>query len=48
LRWSEKRKLLELVLTEQGRGLFGEVAQSRFQSLSVAMRAQTKITIETA
>jgi len=48
LRWSEKRKLLELVLTEAGRGLFGEVAQARFQSLAVAMRAQTKITIEAA
>lgn len=48
LRWSDKRKVLELVLTEQGRGLFGEVAQSRFQSLAVAMRAQTKITLEAA
>jgi exopolyphosphatase / guanosine-5'-triphosphate,3'-diphosphate pyrophosphatase len=48
LRWSDKRKVLELVLTEQGRGLFGEVAQARFQSLAVAMRAQTKITLEAA
>lgn len=43
LRWSPKKRLLELSLTERGRDLFGEVAQSRFTSLALAMKAKTSI-----
>ena len=41
--WTPKRKLLELNLTEEGRGLFGEVAAARFAALAQAMKAETKI-----
>lgn len=41
--WSPKRKLLELDLTEEGRGLFGEVAEARFAALAVALKAQGKL-----
>ncbi len=41
--WTPKRKLLELNLTEEGRGLFGEVAAARFAALAQAMKADTKI-----
>lgn len=37
--WSQETKLLELHLTETGKGLFGEVAQARFTSLVSAMKA---------
>ena len=38
------RKHNALELTPAGEGLFGEVAQARFQSLAVAMKAQTLVT----
>ena len=41
--WSPKKKLLELLLTEEGRGLFGEVAEARFAALAQALKAQTKL-----
>jgi exopolyphosphatase/guanosine-5'-triphosphate,3'-diphosphate pyrophosphatase len=43
LRWQEKKRLLTLALTEEGAGLFGEVAQARFAALALALKAQTKI-----
>ncbi|THD82177.1 Ppx/GppA family phosphatase [Aliigemmobacter aestuarii] len=44
LTWQPKKRVLGLALTERGRGLFGEVAQARFNSLAVALRAQVRIT----
>ena len=44
LRWFAKKHLLELQLTPDGEGLFGEVAQARFTSLAIAMKAQTSVT----
>ena len=44
LRWSPRKRLLELTLTVDGRDLFGEVARARFASLAIAMRAETRIT----
>ncbi len=44
LKWNPKRRLLELTLTRDGHDLFGEVARSRFASLALAMRAETRIT----
>lgn len=41
--WQPKKKILELQLTEDGRGLFGEVAQARFTALALAMKAATKV-----
>jgi exopolyphosphatase/guanosine-5'-triphosphate,3'-diphosphate pyrophosphatase len=43
LEWQPRRKTLELSLTETGRGLFGEVAQARFASLALALKATTKV-----
>ena len=43
LQWNFKKRLLTLALTEDGIGLFGEVAQARFASLALALKAQTKI-----
>lgn len=43
LRWMPKKRLLELALTAHGRDLFGEVAQARFASLALAMRAETRV-----
>jgi exopolyphosphatase/guanosine-5'-triphosphate,3'-diphosphate pyrophosphatase len=43
LRWSAKKRLLELNLTERGRDLFGEVAQARFASLALALKAKTAV-----
>lgn len=43
LRWQPKKRVLELSLTERGHALFGEVAQSRFASLALALKAQTRI-----
>jgi exopolyphosphatase/guanosine-5'-triphosphate,3'-diphosphate pyrophosphatase len=42
--WQPKKRVLELVLTPAGEGLFGEVAQARFQSLALAMKADTRVT----
>lgn len=41
--WQPATRLLELQLTEEGRGLFGEVAEARFLSLAQALKAQTKL-----
>ncbi len=43
LMWTPKKRLLELVLTEEGRGLLGEVSSARFAALAQAMKATTKI-----
>ena len=43
LRWQPKKRVLELELTPAGEGLFGEVAQARFQSLAVALKAETRV-----
>ena len=43
LKWSPKKRLLELTLTPDGQDLFGEVARARFASLALAMRAETRI-----
>ena len=43
LDWQPRKRLLELSLTEVGRGLFGEVAQARFASLALTLKATTKI-----
>jgi exopolyphosphatase/guanosine-5'-triphosphate,3'-diphosphate pyrophosphatase len=44
LHWQPKKRLLELELTAAGDGLFGEVAQARFQSLALALKAETRVT----
>ena len=41
--WQAKKRALELELTPAGEALFGEVAQARFQSLALAMKAQTVV-----
>ncbi len=43
LYWHPRKSLLELELTPLGRDLFGEVAQVRFVSLALAMRAQPRV-----
>jgi len=43
LYWHPRKALLELELTPLGRDLFGEVAQARFASLALSMRAQTRV-----
>jgi len=43
LYWHPRKSLLELELTPLGRDLFGEVAQVRFASLALAMRAQSRV-----
>ena len=43
LKWTPKKRLLELTLTRDGHDLFGEVARARFASLALAMRAETRI-----
>ncbi|MFT4151520.1 MAG: Ppx/GppA family phosphatase [Paracoccaceae bacterium] len=43
LKWAPKKRLLELALTERGKGLFGEVAQARFTSLAQALGATVAI-----
>lgn len=43
LHWSPKKRILELDLTEHGRDLFGEVAQARFASLALALKAKTAV-----
>jgi exopolyphosphatase / guanosine-5'-triphosphate,3'-diphosphate pyrophosphatase len=42
--WRPRKRELELVLTPLGQGLFGEVAQARFQSLVLALRATARVT----
>lgn len=41
--WQPKKQILELALTEEGRGLYGEVAQARFASLALALKATTAL-----
>ncbi|OYU18388.1 MAG: exopolyphosphatase [Rhodobacteraceae bacterium PARR1] len=43
LRWQPKKRVLELALTDRGHALFGEVAQARFASLALSLKATTKI-----
>ena len=43
LAWNPKKRLLELHLTKDGHDLYGEVAQARFASLALAMRAEIKV-----
>ncbi len=43
LDWQPRRRMLDLVLTEAGAALFGEVAQARFQSLALSMKAETRV-----
>ena len=43
LRWNPKKRTLELALTQDGHDLFGEVAQARFASLALSMRAETRV-----
>jgi exopolyphosphatase/guanosine-5'-triphosphate,3'-diphosphate pyrophosphatase len=45
LLWQGKKRTLGLELTEEGAGLFGEVAQARFAALAVALKAQPKVTL---
>ncbi len=42
--WQPKKRTLELRLTVDGEGLFGEVAQARFASLALALKAQAVVT----
>ena len=48
LRWTPKKRLLTLALTEDGVGLFGEVAQARFTALALALKAETKVMMKAA
>ncbi len=41
--WHAKKRVLELHLTEDGQGLYGEVAQARLASLALALKAQVVI-----
>ena len=43
LRWQARKRVLELTLTPRGVGLFGEVAQARFASLALAMKATPRV-----
>ena len=43
LRWTPKKRQLDLQLTKDGRDLFGEVARARFASLALSMRAETRV-----
>ncbi|MGA0540177.1 Ppx/GppA family phosphatase [Neotabrizicola sp. VNH66] len=43
--WMPKKRVLGLELSEEGAGLFGEVAQARFAALAVALKAQTRIAL---
>ena len=46
LRWQPKKRALALSLTEEGVGLFGEVAQARFSALALALKATPKISLQ--
>jgi exopolyphosphatase/guanosine-5'-triphosphate,3'-diphosphate pyrophosphatase len=48
LRWQPKRRALNLSLTQEGVGLFGEVAQARFAALAQAMKATATVTQKSA
>ncbi len=42
--WHPRRRVLELALTQDGDGLFGEVAQARFHALALALKSETRVT----
>ncbi len=44
--WNARRRSLGLELTEDGAGLFGEVAQARFASLALALKATTRVGLQ--
>jgi exopolyphosphatase/guanosine-5'-triphosphate,3'-diphosphate pyrophosphatase len=44
IRWRPRKREVELVLTPLGDALYGEVAQARFQSLVLALRATAQVT----
>ncbi|MDZ4394004.1 Ppx/GppA family phosphatase [Cypionkella sp.] len=46
LLWQPATRQLELQLTEEGHGLFGEVAEARFNALAQALKAQTTLGIK--
>ncbi|MEM9438269.1 MAG: Ppx/GppA family phosphatase [Pseudomonadota bacterium] len=46
LQWAPKKKVLTLKLTKAAEPLFGEVVQSRFQSLANALSATTEVKIK--
>ncbi|HMS95084.1 MAG TPA: Ppx/GppA family phosphatase [Tabrizicola sp.] len=46
LRWSENKRRLTLALTEDGVGLYGEVAQARFAALGLALKAQANVVLK--
>ena len=46
LLWSPKKRQLTLSLTEDGVGLFGEVAQARFAALAIALKATTRVALK--
>jgi exopolyphosphatase / guanosine-5'-triphosphate,3'-diphosphate pyrophosphatase len=46
LRWQPRKKILELRLTPEGQALFGEVAESRFKSLAMAMKGTPNVVAE--
>jgi len=48
LTWQPKKRILGLDLTEDGAGLFGEVAQARFAALALALKAQAKVALTEA
>lgn len=48
LRWQPKKRVLELALTDRGHALFGEVAQARFASLALSLKATSKIVAKDA
>ncbi|MFN3844590.1 MAG: Ppx/GppA family phosphatase [Paracoccaceae bacterium] len=41
--WKPKKRTLDLALTDLGQGLFGEVAQARFASLTLALKAKGRV-----
>ena len=45
LTWNPADRVLELQLTAKGNGLFGEVAQARFQSLAQSLKAVARVTL---
>ncbi|MAC82174.1 MAG: exopolyphosphatase [Rhodobacteraceae bacterium] len=46
LNWQARKKVLELKLSEDSKSLFGEVAESRFQSLASAIGARPLVTLD--
>ena len=46
MQWAPKKRLLTLELTPTGAGLFGEVAQARFQSFAQALKATTEVRMQ--